>query len=77
MTYPGRVAYAPYPNREVQKALNQSMENAHENGYTFIGQSAESIAADVCLYDYSFERWDCCKLVPFIEKWQRRQRETD
>lgn len=58
-----------------QDDIDESLNNAIENGYELGLWTAEQIAVDLSTYDAAFEDVDIEVLVPFISDWLSRQPE--
>jgi len=55
-----------------QKTVDDSMNSAVENGYTFVQFTSVEIAEDIAEYDSDFEGVDVSRFLPFVEDWKRR-----
>lgn len=56
----------------LQKTVNEAMENAVDNGYSFGGWTFLQIAEDVVSYDKDLEVEPAASLVPMIKEWYRK-----
>lgn len=58
------------PKIITQEIVNDSMNNAIDNGYNFDGWTAKEIARDIAEYDSRFEGVNISDYSPFIWKWK-------
>lgn len=59
-------------NLEVQRNVNESLDNAVTNGYHMLTEKDINIAVDMCDYDATFGEFNPNELIPYIQAWKAR-----
>lgn len=57
-----------------QETVNENLNHADENGYTFDNWLLEEIAGDLIAYSAQFEDVSEAELIPLIAVWRATQR---
>lgn len=58
---------------EVQKRVNNALDNARENGFNFEDISNEDIALDMVELNSDFEDWAVEDLTPYVANYMKEK----
>lgn len=55
-----------------QQQVNQTLNNALENGYPIDQWPIQFLIEDIILYDKQFENVKASDIIPFIKRWKSK-----